>query len=76
METKPNKLGKCPECGNLVVIADIVMIGDDEVVGCGLAEDDFMTCDTCLYNLNDNGCECIRTNYNLSQTTAEEYCTK
>jgi hypothetical protein len=72
MEIEPNKLGICPECDKIINLNDIKEIGNDAVVGCGLAENDLMRCKNCLCTYNDDKCKYIRFDSGLSLTTAKE----
>lgn len=73
MAIKINKLGRCPECGTIIDLSYIKEIDNDKIVGCGLAEGDFIECDNCTLTQGDDECERTRLNAGLSFTTAGEY---
>lgn len=72
MEQEPNRLGTCPECGQIINLTNIEEIPNGAVIGCGLAEDDFMKCENCLCTYDDGECKYIRADNALSLTTARE----
>ena len=67
------KLGKCPECGEIINLDDIEELEENDIVGCGLMEGAFEFCDDCPCEYDDMECKRIRTNDELSITTAGEY---
>ena len=72
MTMETDKLIMCPECHRIINLKNVEEIGDGAIVGCGLAEDDFMRCDDCLYTHDTDKCKYIRGSNGLSLTTARE----
>ena len=72
MEIEPNRLGICPKCTEIINLNDIKEIRNGAIIGCGLAENDFMRCDNCLCIYDDDECRRIRCINRLSLTAARE----
>ena len=68
------KLGRCPECGEIINLDDIEELEDDMIIGCGFKEGDMGFCDDCPLKYGNDECEDIRSENEFTLTTVREYC--
>ena len=73
MAIKTIKIGKCPVCNEIIDLNGIEEIDGDAIVGCGLAEGDFIDCIECINVFGDDECERVRSDSKFSITTAGRY---
>lgn len=66
-------LKRCPECNKIIDVDDLKDIDPNEIIGCGLKEDNFDTCHDCLGGSDPIQCNTIRRESRWTQTTTKEY---
>ena len=67
------KLGRCPECGQVINLDDMDELEENDIIGCGLMEGNFEFCEDCVCEYDSAECKDTRTEDELSTTTAGEY---
>lgn len=67
------KLGRCPECKEIIDLDEIEELDGDEIIGCGHAENDLMFCDECPERCDSNECKALREENGWSLTKVKEY---
>lgn len=67
------KLAICPECGELIECNESDMLDDDDIVGCGQEEGDFVSCHECGNNFNSDACKELRDDGGWTPTMAKDY---
>jgi hypothetical protein len=68
------RLGRCPECGEIINLDNIDELADGKIIGCGFAEGEMGFCDDCPCKYDDDDCKDIRADYGFTLTTVREYC--
>lgn len=66
------QLAKCTECGWLIDLDEIEELDGDEVIGCGLNEDDYMPCEDCPEKHIPADCHFLRRKHGFTKTPVSE----
>lgn len=66
-------LKRCPECNRIINVDNLEDIDLNEIVGCGMNEDNFAPCDECGHKYDGIICKSLRKKDRLTKTTVKEY---
>ena len=67
------KLVICPECGEFIDLDKIEILDECDIVGCGQAENNFVSCHECGKKYGSDDCKSLRDEGGWTPTATKDY---